>query len=69
MNQPKKVSIKHLRPNERICYRGVYEDEVYTVFGNPWLNERGTWSVDVTDSGDYCFVFDEGDEKYLFYEE
>lgn len=60
------MEIKDLKPRDRIWFEPHGEDEVYTVFGNPYIEQDG-WMVSVTDDGDYCWHFSETDEPRLHY--
>lgn len=62
------IKIKDLKPRARIWFEGHGDDEIYTVYGNPYIGDDNMWYVDVTDDGDYCWLFSEQDEQFLHLE-
>jgi len=60
------LKIKDLQRNQ-VFYAMDSSGEPYSfkVWMHP-MQVNGMWTVDCTDSGDYCFTFTEEDETILF---
>lgn len=60
------LKIKNIK-NNQIFYAMDDNGEPYSfkAWADPMLIS-GVWTVDATDSGDYCYIFTEEDESILF---
>lgn len=38
----------------------------FVAYGYPYQDSQGIWHIDCTDSGDYCYTFNQNDEAMLY---